>query len=333
MAVPRAAAGKGIGEAEIRELLKEIDSNGLTSSFIEKRDDKRRKFKTQCEIRHIAPDGQTVVTTSAITRNISRGGLSFIARDHYTREAFLFVTVTFAEGTSKNVAGQVVYSRLVREGAYLTGMKFGRIDDARLIPGAHPQTPPQDAPSTAPREQRSRDVPKERPEASSTTGDRMLQMLAAAGAARILPKEKISAVVAASHYPDHKVRRQSIPVLMQIERQHGIVALVSLVDDANPTVQAEAAQALGQLRATEAIDSLRRLLRHANEEVALSAAEALGRMDDTSGCRIAARLVSKESPINRAAARTLGIILNQHFRPNAEGVAAARRYLKKHKMR
>ena len=64
--------------------------------------------------------------------------------------------------------------------------------------------------------------------------------------------------------------------------------------------------------------------------VAISAAEALGRLGDRRGLRLAAEYLVSDRPLNRRAARAVGVIVGQDFRPNSEGLTAARAYLKKH---
>ena len=78
---------------------------------------------------------------------------------------------------------------------------------------------------------------------------------------------------------------------------------------------------------TEAAPRLRNLIKDEDSTLALRAAESLGKMDDKSGLRLVTRMLRSDGPISRPAARALGVILGQSFRPNAEGVAAARRYV------
>jgi len=132
-------------------------------------------------------------------------------------------------------------------------------------------------------------------------------------------------------WPNHMVRRATIPVLMQVISKDGIAALIRLLEDSNASVQAEAAEALAQLRVTEAIQPLRVLLQHRDEEVALRAAAALGRLGDKSGIRVIGRILHTDSHLSRRAAYTLGIVVGKKFRANAEGVAEACEYLKQHR--
>jgi HEAT repeat protein len=173
----------------------------------------------------------------------------------------------------------------------------------------------------------------ENTEAPISKREQALAVLAAAGASCSISKNTVNKVILLAGSPDQAVRHATIPVLMQIPRGQAVQVLVRLLGDVNPSVQVDAADALGQLQATEAAEPLRELLRHEDPEVAIRAAETLGKMDDRSGLGVLARYVRSDTSLNRRAARALGIMLGQRFRPNAEGVAAARRYLKVNKIK
>ncbi len=148
-----------------------------------------------------------------------------------------------------------------------------------------------------------------------------------------MPKNTVNKIILLAGSPDQVVRHATIPVIMQIPRRDAIQVLIRLLGDVNASIQVEAVDALGQLQATEAIAPLRELLRHEDPEVAIRAAETLGKMDDRSGLGVLTRCVRSDTSLNRRAARALGIMLGQRFRPNPEGVAAARRYLKANKIK
>jgi len=150
--------------------------------------------------------------------------------------------------------------------------------------------------------------------------------------ARRLSKDKRADLFRMSMSPDQPIRRATIPIFMQLAGHDGILTLISLLDDPDPTIQGEAAEALGRLQATQAVDYLQRLLQHQDDEVVLRSAEALGRMGNHSGLGAVARVVRSQTALSHRAARTLGIIVGRKFRPNAEGVTAARRYLKANKL-
>ena len=263
-----------------------------------------------------------------MTRDVSAGGLGFVAPQHFLRRTELLALVKTADGNVKRLTGHVVYSRRAEEGWYLTGMKFGPVDNAALSRDASAISAPAETRVGRATPKDSRPVRVGNPDPPVTKRQRELGILAAAGAARTHSKECVARVVVLSLSPDHEVRRAAIPVLMQIGGQDGIASLIGLLDDCNPTIQGEAADALGQIRAVQAVGPLRRLLHHQDEDIALRAAEALARAEDRSGLRVVLRVLWNDAPRNRRAARALGVMVGQDFRPNPEGVAAARRYAK-----
>ena len=322
-------------QQDVRDLLREIDSRSaaLQRCWAEKRNVDRRKLQTSCRVHHFSPDGTAVVTTVGTTRDISLGGMGFVTNKHFARGRPVLVMIAVSDDNTKHLTGKVVYSRCIREGWYLTGIKFGPVDDTKLTASSPQKTADDALPADGPAGESGRETKTSSMEASRGARERALGVLAAAGAARNMSKQTIAKVVMMSISADHVVRRATIPVLMQITGPEGVMALIDRLNDANATVQGEAAEALGQLRATQAIGDLRKLLRHHDREVALRAAEALGRMDDKSGLRVAARQVHGDDPLNRRAARVLGTIVGQPFRATNEGVAAARRYVKANRIK
>ena len=320
---------------EVRELLREIDSLAELRGgrWAEKRTKGRRKHQAELEIRYLAPDGTSVFTVPGTTRDISLGGLGFVSTNHFMRKTPLLATISLSPDKTRHLPGTVVYSRRIGEGWYLTGVKFGPVDDPRLSPDASQTSGTKTASSPSSAGRPVLNGTGQEPKAPAGARERALGMLAAAGAARHMSNELITRVVTMSMSSDHVVRRAAIPVLMQVPGQNGVLAIIDRLDDPNPTVQGEAADALGKLRATQAVDDLRRLLRHGNPEVSLRAAVALGRIGDGSGLRVVARVLQEEGPLGRRAARALGLIVGQPFRANAAGVTAARNYVKTHKIK
>jgi hypothetical protein len=319
---------------EVSELLQEVDALALAQGarWAEKRDRTRRKFNAEFEVYHLSPDGAGMLKTTATARDISLGGVGFVAPHHFARNAPLLVEVTLSAENAKRLTGMVVYSRRVKEGWYLTGMKFGPVDDETLTRAVR-EGLPADVPASDSPGRGIDDAGGTPAKAPLGQRERALAALAAAGASRLVSRDRISKVVSLSMSSDHVVRRAAIPVLMQIVGHEGTLALIELLEDANANVQAEAAEALGRLHASQAVEPLRQLLKHNDEAVVLRAAEALGRMNDQSGLRLVARWVRGDTSLNRRAARTLGVIVGQPFRATTEGVAAARRYLKAKKIK
>jgi HEAT repeat protein len=206
-------------------------------------------------------------------------------------------------------------------------MQFGTTDHTALICDASRAAGRETRPSSAPADQRADGIPATDRRLQSSDHQQALQQLASRSFTSRLTRERMQKVITWSMAADHVVRRATIPVLMQIGSGMATQALVRLLDDPNHTIQGEAAEALGQVRDTTAIEAIRNLLQHPNEDVALRAALALAQMKDKSGLRVASRILQSDSPLNRRAARTLGVIVGRGFRPNSVGLAAARKYL------
>lgn len=311
-------------DEQIRELLIEIDEQASRGEdrWMEKRTHVRKAVRTACEVRFLGLDGETVVFVVGKTREISAGGMSFLSREHFARRAPLLVTLSVIPGKPRFLPGTVVYSRSVRENWYLTGLKFGPATDARLSPENYAQITAVDAYESQPE--------KNEESGAAPTRRRMLQILAMASIPGQRSKSLVAKVVTASASPDHVVRRASIPVLMTLGCKDGIAALILMLQDGNPTIAGEAAEALGMLGVPQAVGPLQQLLSHPEDEVAVRAAEALARMGSWGGKRVLLRLITREGPASRRAARALGMLVGCSFAPTAEGVTAARQYLRIH---
>lgn len=313
----------GDQEQEILELLQEVDEQAARqeSRWTEKRASARRPVRTPCEVRFIAPDGETVLYTMGKTREISAGGLSFIGREHFTRRTPLLITISVLPGRNRSLPARVVYSRSVREGWFLTGVQFGAVSDERLAPRRRGEIVAVEASS-------QRRSSAEDGNVEMTPRRRMLQMLAAASVPGRRSRGMTAKVVMASVSSDHVVRRAAIPVLLSIGGREATLALIPMLQDTNPVIQGEAAEALGMIGTPQAIEPLRQLLTHRDTELAIRAAEALARMGDWSGKRVIKRALQEDGPASRRAARALGFLVKIDFRPCAEGVAEAREYLR-----
>jgi hypothetical protein len=131
-------------ELEVLELLQEMDTRAEQTQRYgrKKRRSSRLKVRFPCQIRYLAPDGRAVLTTSGRARDISHGGLGFVAREQFRRWSPLLITLSLADQATKRLTGTVAYSQPVREGWYLTGVKLGPIDNASLTWDANPQAAP-----------------------------------------------------------------------------------------------------------------------------------------------------------------------------------------------
>lgn len=355
MSSDTASATQPVIGAATAELLRQLDARA--AKFVgrpsDKRERERKICRLACDIRYFQPGTERIRTTRGTTRDLSAGGLGFVSPQHFIPRTELLVTVTTPDGTRKRLPGVVQYSRPVSDDVFHTGMKFSAIDQRLLAGDATGGTdrtdktptharPPVAAPApSVPSDTGGTTTAKPR-ESSATTAvkvsarvppgrTRELQVLAAA-ASCAPSKELASKVIMLSMSPDHEVRRASIPVLMRLVGDDGALSIMVLLDDANSAVRCDAVDALGQLRCVQAVGKLQELLSDNDSELALRAAGALGAMGDTRGLKVVARIVRGDDPLNRRAARTLGLIVGSTFRPNREGVEAARKYLKSRKI-
>ena len=319
---------------EIKDLLCEIDSASQTQRdrWAEKRNNDRRVFQTQCLVHYPAPDATSILVLRAASRDFSTSGMGYVSNTHFHRRTPILLAVRLQDGKIKYLTGVVVYCRCVREGWYLTGVNFGPVSDERLRPELCTASFEEDEDGSLGAKGRGGASQSEPPN-TPTKRDRALAVLASAGTARVMTKRMITKVVALTASRDKVVRRATIPVLMQMPRQDGVLAIIQMLHDANAAVACDAIEAIGKLNAKEAVAPLKDLLKHKDDEVALRAAETLGSFDDRTGLPLAVRILKSDAPLNRRAARSVGVILGQVFRPTTEGVAAARRYLKSKKIK
>ncbi|MGQ9651646.1 MAG: HEAT repeat domain-containing protein [Phycisphaerae bacterium] len=244
----------GAQDREILDMLLEVDKQASreNSRWAEKRMHVRKTARIPCEVRFIGPDGESVLYTLGRTREVAAGGLSFLSRQHFARRCGILVTLSLSGGKIRSLSARVVYSRWLREGWYLTGVRFGAAEDPRLDPRNYSQVVAQEA-----RFGNEEDPVEEDDKVPSR--QRVLQFLAMASAAHRRTKTMVAKVVMASMSSDHVVRRASIPVLQRIAGREGLTCLVSMLRDSNPEIQGEAAEALGMMGFTEALEPLQQL--------------------------------------------------------------------------
>ena len=314
----------------VREIFAEIDGTAALADgqWANKRGAQRRPLRAMCTVRHVAPNGSDVVTTAGATRDISQTGISFISHTHFARGGSVHIKLAMSTGVSRGVTGTVVFSRVVRDGWYLTGIRFEPCDDARLT-GSDEEEESTEAQSG--KHSTKGHEPSVENEQQVVVGarDRALRLLSSAASTGVHSKEGVDRIILLSASRDHTIRRASVPALLQIGPPSGSIGLAELLKDPNPEIQVEAAEALGHMGSESAIEPLRDLLTHDDPEIALRVAAVLGRLGDRSGLGIVRRCMAKRSPHARSAVRTLGIITGQRFRLNDAGIAEARRQLKK----
>ncbi|MFQ5589740.1 MAG: HEAT repeat domain-containing protein [Phycisphaerae bacterium] len=328
--------GVMIDVQQVREILAEIDRAAVVDArqWAEKRNSSRQRFNTVCTVRYLAPDGRTVATVHGHTRDISVGGLGIVSHHHFRRGTALYISVASTGGQTRSLTGTVVYSRIVREGWYLTGVRFVPMSGKTVTPPAEEREPDE---KTNP----EKTGPGPTPEHSSPAGasdedksqararERALRLLASASSAGVTSNSQIDKIVMLSSSGDHVIRRAAIPALMQITSAAGRLGLEALLRDPNSQIQLEAAEALGSIGAEASIEPLKELLTHKKPDVALRTAAVLGRLNDRSGLAVVRRYMSKGNPHARDAVRAFGVIVGRKFRLNDEGIEEASRYLKK----
>lgn len=308
-------------QQELAAIMADLDAQAAAGEpdWLEKRAHERKRLRVVCEVRFIGPDTTTVLWVPALSRELSAGGMSFVSRQHFRRQNQILITLCLPDGKDRRLSGVVVYSRSVRPNWSLTGLRFEKSNDTRLLPEFYEQTRAVDAASVAP--------PAEEEGDGVPTRDRLLRMLERVRGRRT--KTNLTNTVSASMFPDAQVRRACIPVLMDLAGPEANRALIRLLNDTSPQIQGEAAEALGSMGTKQAIEALKPLLQNVEDEVAIRAAEALGRLGDKAGRRVAARLVRSQTAIAVRAAKTLGIIVGRPFRPTVEGLKEARAFLDK----
>ena len=322
-----------MGEQAFEEILAEIDGNatGRVEKWTEKRRSERKRIRLECVVRYIFPQTDTARTATGRTRDLSTTGMAVLSDIHFLRRTSVAITVPLHDGRKKQVCGKVTYSRLVREGWFLTGIQFGPVTDKRL-------TTAQNGPvagngiGDGGREQSKSSPRRPTPTKTRTNRDRALATLSAVRIAKSHTREAMTNLAAMSVSQDHVIRKATIPVFLELGNRDGVLGLIGLLKDANSDIQGDAADALGALRAPEATSALKKLTKTGDAKAALRAATALGRLGDRSGLALVVGYLKEGGQHAKLAARALGAIVGQDFRPTRQGVAAARRYAKAEKL-
>lgn len=314
---------------EICQILEEIELTAQLgdNEWTNKRVAPRRQARLVCNVLYISPDGETVLKTSGWTRDISLTGLGFVTREHFVRKSQLCAAVLMNNTSPKKLTGTVVYSRMINDGWYLTGMKFESVADLRLLTYGDTGDLSND-PSPANNETGSATNMKQ--ETNMIKGNRhrqLLKMLNSVAVHGTRTRDTINEVLLCSASTNYELRRASIHACMRIPREEAITVLISMLDDSKDEIRSEAAEALGQLSATTAIAPLARLIKNDNPEIALRAAGAMGRIGDKSGISLVINHLESDGPHTRLAAMCFGAIVGHNFRPNSQGIEEARRYM------
>lgn len=324
------AQSAAVDSRELAVILQELEEARQRDGqkWADKRAHERKNLSLACVVYHVFSADGTVRTTAGHTRDLSIGGAGLITRNQFRRGEPVVLVLTLPNGGTKRLTGNVAYSRAVGKVWFLTGVRFAPINDERLAQPQLERSSPSASSAAPPGAAAPTNRGGDKIEPTLSPRDQALKLLHEGSSGWRMTAEKIAKVLDYSRSADPVVRRATIPALMQIGGVKASGALRALLEDANPEIQAEATDAAGQMRLTEATEQLAELLKSKSELVALAAAEALGRLGDQRGLRLAAEYVVSDRPLNRRAARAVGVIVGQDFRPNSEGLAAARRHVK-----
>ena len=129
-----------VDEPQVREILDHIDEQARTlgERIEDRRSWLRKRLRVSCLIRYASRDERTVQTAAGKTRDLSRVGLGVLTKVSFPAQTDVHVTLTFEDGKTGVLTGKVIYTRGLRSGWYLTGVKLQPIADRRLYPGTGP---------------------------------------------------------------------------------------------------------------------------------------------------------------------------------------------------
>lgn len=298
-------------------------------------DSSGRRLEAPCTISLEPIKNPKAVAWTGKTHGVTEDGTAVLVERRFAPGSFVWIEVRLPEGGSAQLMGHVVDTTALSHSWHMTWIRFS---DTRL--SSLPVTADHRSVRNE-REDRAKPTPTavqvkgaQEPEVQSERQDRQerdLRMLRLVAKNGISNKETFRDVARLTISPDHIVRMATIPALFQIRGSEAELALINLLNDPNASIQGEVAEMLGHLSADRAISPLTELLEHRNVEVALRAAEALGRLGDQSGLQVAVRFLRSDHEHTPLAARALGTILNEHFRPGQRGVTEARLLLKRRK--
>lgn len=314
---------------EINQILKEIElaSQLGENQWTNKRVEPRRRARLECKVRYLSIDGEVVMNTSGWTRDISRTGLGFVTREHFARKVQLSACVQVSNSPPRTLTGTVVYSRMVNDGWYLTGMKFESVADKRLLTFDQVDSLTRGLVSSNTIRKSAETMNQETQKSKGDRHDQLIRMLKSVASSGTRSREKINQILVCTSSSNYEIRYASLQACMQIPREEAITVLITMLKDVKDKIRAEAAEGLGYLGASSAIVPLKQLLKSSNPEVTLRAAGALGRIGDHSGLSLVANLLQTDNPHTRLAAMCYGAIVGHNFRPNSQGIEEARRYL------
>ncbi len=163
---------------------------------------------------------------------------------------------------------------------------------------------------------------------TSATGESPRATLREAQELRDIPIALERKVIALASHADADLRKDLVPILAKINSRPARGAIAGLIVDPDNHVCIAAIESAGLLELHEASGKLHKRLKDSDVTIMLRAAASLAQLGDENATAHVVKVVQGDGPHVRLAARILGTILGQRFPGNAEGVAAARRYIK-----
>ena len=292
-----------------------------------------RRLQAPCSISLDRKKKPAATAWTGKMHGVTEDGTAVLVKRRIAPGSFVWIEVQLPEGGTAKLTGHVVDSTALERSWHLTRIRFCDTGSSSLPVATDHRSARNE------REGRAKTTPTvvhlkgtQEPEVRSDMEDRRerdLRMLRSVARNGISNKETFRDVARLTISPDHIVRKATIPALFQIRGSEAELAFINLLRDPNASIQAEAAEMLGHLDDERAITPLTELLEHRSVEVALRAAEALGRLGDQSGLQVAVRLLRSNHEHTSLAARALGTILNERFRPGQRGITEARLFLKR----
>lgn len=102
----------------------ERQTTGLPVTKTEERRCRRQPFRVTCKIRFLAPGQHQVLDITGRTRNLSRGGFSFMSKRMFSAREPVELEVELPGRPITYITGAVCFCRYVAKGYYETGAEM-----------------------------------------------------------------------------------------------------------------------------------------------------------------------------------------------------------------
>jgi hypothetical protein len=118
-------------------LLDELDLNvqQVEAEWSSRRRHPRYPFRVDCVLHYLVTEEKEVVCVSGRTRNLSRGGLAFLARRMFNRDEAVEVEVTPHGRQRTFMAGLVRFCRYAGQGYYEVGIELKAVGAGSVLAG------------------------------------------------------------------------------------------------------------------------------------------------------------------------------------------------------